>query len=198
MRLSDQLQSIIPKVPEIQPLLDSLRQYCMSENTFDETDFRRIMDLVSTTTPNMTRLKLNLPFQVLERASTSATLLLATTFACVANRPEEYKRLETLVLDHLTDTTVINICKNHIDVGNTIKSFCMLKNLVLSFKRQEPRSSRQTSFTKNLWLLIRKATKLESLCLIGWNAKRDVKVRRHRHSVGHNGAYPLYIISIFG
>jgi hypothetical protein len=27
------------------PLLDSLRRYCMNESTFDETDFRRVLEV---------------------------------------------------------------------------------------------------------------------------------------------------------
>jgi hypothetical protein len=181
------------KVPEMGPLLLSLRRYCMNENTFDETDFRRVIEGVLSATPNMTRLKLNLPFQVLGRASSTATLLLATTLACVANRPpEEYKPLETLVLDHVSDTTLISVCNNPIDLLNALTTFANLKNLVLSIKRQETRQNAQSTFTTHLWFLIRKAENLESLCLIGWNIKRDSNIRVHQQSVFPNGSawYP--------
>ena len=139
------------------------------------------------TTPNITRLKLNLPFQVVGQLSTTATLLLATAFAALANaRPEEHQPLKTLVLDHVSDTTINAICNNHMDLKNAIKAFADLKHLVLSIKRQESRNTRQASFGQNLWFLIRKAVKLESLCLIGWNVKRDIKTRRHGHSVPFN------------
>lgn len=172
----------------MEPLLLSLKRYCMNENTFDETDFRRVVDTVFLSAPNMTRLKLNLPFQVVGRASSTATLLLATTLACIASRPlEEYKPLETLVLDHVSDTTLISICNNPIDLLNALTALGGLKNMVLSIKRQEAREATQATFTANLWFLIRKARNLESLCLIGWNTKRDISVRVCRHSVLDGG-----------
>ena len=169
------------------PLLDSLRKYCMSESTFDEADFKKVVKTVMDSTPNMKRLKVNLPFQVVGRASLTATLFLATTLACVANRPEESKELETLVLDHVSDTSILNICHNPMDARNALASFQGLKHLVLSIKRQETMIARQKTFTQNLWLLIRRAAKLESLCLIGWNIKRDINTRKHRHAVSLNG-----------
>jgi hypothetical protein len=160
----------------------------MNENTFDETDFRRVIDGVLSATPNMTRLKLNLPFQVVGRASSTATLLLATTLACLAGRPpEEYKPLETLVLDHVSDTTLISICNNPMDLVNALTALGSLKNMVLSIKRQEARLATQSTFSTNLWFLIRKATNLESLCLIGWNIKRDINVRMCRHFLAQSG-----------
>ena len=170
----------------MRPLLNSLRRYCMSDLTFDEADFGRIVKGVLDTTPNLTRLKLNLPFQVVGRASSTATTFLANTLACVAKRPEEFKLLETLVLDHVSDTTVINICQNPMDARNALNAFASLNNLVLSIKRQETRMTRQKTFTQNLWLLIRKAVDLESLCLIGWNIKRDINTRKHQHAVSFN------------
>lgn len=134
----------------------------------------------------MRRLKLNLPFQVVGQQSRTATLLLATTMAALTKRPEESKQLNTLVLDHVSDTTLIDICNNPIDLGNTIQAFSGLKHLVLSIKRQEARDWRQMAFTKHLWFLIRKALDLESLCLIGWNVKRDIVTRTHLHGVSAN------------
>ena len=121
---------------------------------------------------------MNLPFQVVGDQSLTATLLLATTFASLAKRDEEHLPLETLVIDHVSDTTINNICNNPIDLKNAMKTFKELTHLVLSFKRQEKRNS---TFNRNLWFLMRKAAKLGSLCLVGWNVKRDIKTRRHRH-----------------
>ena len=134
-------------------------------------------------TPKLRRLKLNLPFQVVGQHSRTATLLLAVTMAALTRRPEESEVLDTLVLDHVSDTTMIDICNNPIDLSNTIKAFFGLKHLVLSIKRQESRDSRQASFAIYLWFLIRKAVSLESLCLIGWNIKRDIATRIHLHGV---------------
>lgn len=179
-RLRQIFSIIIDKVPEMATLLDSLQQYCMSETTFDETDFRRLIDGVLQETPNMTRLRLNLPFQVIGRASRTATLLLASMFACFANRPSEHKPLETLVLHHVSDSTILDICKNPFDVGNALKTFRSLKNLVISIKRQETSPQLMTNFTSRLWLLITEAKHLESLCITGWNAKSVTRVRRRR------------------
>lgn len=194
-RLTEVFNGILSRVPEMVPLLESLRRYCMNERTFNEEDFKTVITRALMSAPYMTRLKLNLPFQVVGRASSTATLLLATTLACIAHRPREneeghWKRLETLVIDHLSDTALSNICSNHLDASNTVVAFMGLKNLVLSIKRQEDRASRQTLFTKQLWFLITKAVNLESLCLVGWNARRNKITRRHRHGVPLNGRSP--------
>jgi hypothetical protein len=161
-------------------LLDSLRQYCMSEKTFDETDFRRVMEGVLRVTPNLTRLKLNLPFQVIGRASRTATLLLATTFACFRQRPTEFTSLETLVLDHVSDSTILDICQNPIDLGNALHTFKYLKNLVISIKRQESSTPLMDIFSNRLWFLISEAEHLDSLCITGWNVKTSGPTRRRR------------------
>ncbi|KAK0104954.1 hypothetical protein ONS95_005215 [Cadophora gregata] len=185
-RLSSVFHGLLRKVPEMIPLLDSLRRYCLNDSTFDETDFRRVTENVLEHTPNLKRLKLNLPFQVVGQTSRTATVLLATTLACLAQRPEEHTLLQTMVLDHVSDTTLIDICHNPMDLNNAITTFSHLKHLVLSIKRQESLPSTQSSFSNNLWFLIEKATPLESLCLIGWNIRRDIKTRRHCHNVSYN------------
>ncbi|KAH7403775.1 hypothetical protein BKA64DRAFT_744314 [Cadophora sp. MPI-SDFR-AT-0126] len=185
-RLSSVFHGLLRKVPEMIPLLDSLRRYCLNDSTFDETDFRRVTEDVLQFTPNMKRLKLNLPFQVVGQTSRTATVLLATTLACLAKRPEEHTVLQTMVLDHVSDTTLIDICHNPMDLNNAINTFSHLKHLVLSIKRQESLPSTQSSFSNNLWFLIEKALPLESLCLIGWNIKRNDKTRWHCHNVAYN------------
>ncbi|KAH6678238.1 hypothetical protein B0J14DRAFT_317728 [Halenospora varia] len=178
-RLKEIFSPIAKKVQELYPILDSLRTYCMSDSSFDESHFRRLLETVLNSTPHMRRMKLNLPFQVVSFQGSPATMLFATTIACLANRDEEAALLETLVVDHFCDTIVNNICNNPIDLGNTISVFGGLKNLVLAIKRQDTRTS---AFNKNIWFLIRKATKLKSLCLIGWNIRRE-DIRRSRPTV---------------
>lgn len=182
-RLMQVFSSIIERVPEMTTLLTSLRKYCMSESTFDETDFRRILNGILQETPNLSRLKLNLPFQVIGRASRTATLLLATTFACLAQRPSGSAPLQTLVLDHVSDSTILDIGQNHLDLGNALRTFKSLKNLVISIKRQEHSNPSMTIFSNRLWMLISEAEHLESLCIVGWNTKRNVSNRRHRTRV---------------
>lgn len=134
----------------------------------------------------MNRVKLNLPFQVVGQRARSATVLLANTLKCLANRDEDHKPLQTLVVDHVSDTTLIDICNNHIDLGYAFKVFSTIKSLVISIKRQEAQPNRQESFNRHLWMLIRKAVGLQSLCLVGWNVKRDIVTRRHQHGVSQN------------
>lgn len=136
-------------------------------------------------TRNTKRIRLNLPFQVIGSHSRTATVILATTLAVLAKRPEEDEsaQLETLVLDHVSDTSIIEICQNPMDLVNAINVFVGLKNLVMSIKRQESAITRQSTFTQNLWFLIRKAVRLDSLCLIGWNVKRNMKTRKYSHGV---------------
>ena len=149
------------------PLLDSLRQYCLGDDTFDETDFRRVVDGVLRQAPNLTRLKINLPFQVVGRQSQTATLILATTLACIAQRdPEESKALDMLVLDHVADTSIINICNNHMDIRNAVTALSGLKRLAISIKRQEAGTVQQAAFAQNLWFLLKKAIGLVSLCIV--------------------------------
>ncbi|TAQ88778.1 hypothetical protein B7494_g2869 [Chlorociboria aeruginascens] len=181
-RLLQLFNALISRVPEMETQIDSLRQYCMDEDgTFGGIDFRTLVNAVFQMTSNMTRLKLNLPFQIVGSSSQTATVLLATTFECLAKRPEESKVLETLVLDHLSDKALNDICRNHMDLENSFRVLSGLKHLVLSIKRQDSRDTSQRLFAHNLWLLIRKAVILETLCIIGCNVKRD-KISRRNHS----------------
>ncbi|KAF8847131.1 hypothetical protein BDZ45DRAFT_351750 [Acephala macrosclerotiorum] len=184
-RLTQVFRGLIPKLPEMAPLLESLRKHCMNETTFDEIDFRRVVETALANTPNMTKLKVNLPFQVVGQHSRTATLLLGNTMASLKNRPEEFKCVQHLVLDHVSDTTLIDICNNHIDLGNAIHVFKGLKHLVMSIKRHEAQYNRQSTFAQNLWILIEKATGLRSLCLVGWNARRNINGRVHVHRAQH-------------
>jgi hypothetical protein len=120
--------------------------------------------------PNVRRFKILLPYQIVATQGSPSTAVLATTFACLAKRNEEHKKLETLVIDYVSDTTINNIFHNPLDLQNAYEVFSGLNNLIISIKRQECRS---LNFSRNIWFLIRKATHLQSLCLFGWNTKRD-------------------------
>jgi len=175
------------KVPEMVLLIESLRKYVMNGNSFEDTHYLQLVNRVLQNTPNATRLKLNLPFQVVGDASRTATSLLANTLACVAHRPEESNTIDTFVLDHVSDRTINTICNNPIDLDNAFKTFQNLKSLVMSIKRQEALNHAQTLFSRNLWFLIRKAVGLESLCIIGWiGGHRNIKTRRHTTDVPFN------------
>jgi hypothetical protein len=161
-------------------LLDSLRQYCMNDNTFNEDDFVHILKGVLDETPNLVRLKLNLPFQVIGRASRTATILLANTFHTLYLRPAEFQNLQILVLDHVSDASILDICRNPQDRKYALHVFKHLKSLVLSIKRQEYDPPLMGAFSEGLWSLISGAEHLETLCLIGWNTKRPTGQRRTR------------------
>jgi hypothetical protein len=190
--MTEMFEHVTIKVPEMSLLLDSLRRYCMNESTFDETDFRRVMDGVLSATPNLTRLRLSLPINIIGRTSGSTdTLLAATTLACLACRPpEEYKPLETLVLDHIRDTTIITITNNPIDLRNALVTFEGLKNLVMTIARRELRQNAQETFASNLWFIIRKAKNLESLCLSGYKKKDNSRLCRCSMSLNGSIQHP--------
>lgn len=154
-RLLAVFSSVVRSVPEMTPLLQALRKFCMSKDNFDENDYKRVLAGVLNLTPKMTRLKLNLPFQVIGRASRTATVLLARTFECMAARVLQFPHFETLevlVLDHVSDSTIYNICNNPIDLGNASATFVGLKSLTLSIKRQEYNMPIQQRFTFLLWV----------------------------------------------
>ena len=98
----------------------------------------------------------------------------------MAKRNEEHSTLDTLVIDYISDTTINNIFHNPVDLSNAFKVFAGLKGLLLSIKRQEDRLE---LFNRNLWFLIRKATQIESICLFGWNTKRDNNVRQLENEI---------------
>ncbi|CAD6446765.1 70453b71-9b86-444e-a33c-34edcf92859c [Sclerotinia trifoliorum] len=181
-RLKDAFDSIVTRVPEMADMIESLRNYCLHVDTFTEEDYGRLIRRVFHSGPQITRLKLSLPFQVVGSASMTTTRLLAHTLACAANRPEEHLKIDTMVLDHVSDKTINNIFNVPIDVENAFKTFENLKSLVISFKRQEDEVGMQAIFARNIWLLIRKAQDLESLCLIGSNVARK-KSRRNSNRV---------------
>lgn len=168
---------IIQRFPELDVQLRSLEKYCMNETTFDETDFRRVFSAVVQAAPKMQRLKLNLPFKFISSCSRTATMLLATVFACIDERPEEHALLRTLVLDHVTDSTILDICQNPIDLRNALKSMQHLKNLVISIKRRETQAPRAERFPTLFWFMLSNARELESLCIVGWSVKcRDTRL----------------------
>ncbi|OBT88628.1 hypothetical protein VE02_04041 [Pseudogymnoascus sp. 03VT05] len=178
LRLENAFGSIVDKFPEMNEVFDSLRRYCMGPASFDESDFKNAVTAMLDTATKASCFKLNLPFQFVGQASRSGTMLFATAAECLANRSEAAP-IETLVLSHLSDTTLLDVYQNPIDLQNAIKIFNPLKHLVLSLKRQESSGNSQNRFSAALWRLITEASNLESLCIIGWNSKRTTAVRQH-------------------
>lgn len=178
-RLQTAFSGVVETFPDMTTVFTSLHQYCMNKATFDEIDFKRTLTGILGTTINTNCFKLNLPFQFVGQASRSATILFATAVQCIINRPEGSKPIETLVMGHMSDTTLLDIYQNPMDLQNTIRVFKPLKHLIISLKRQEASRASQMKFAAGLWRIITEATHLESLCLIGWNSKRSTFRRKH-------------------
>ncbi|KHJ34869.1 hypothetical protein EV44_g5007 [Erysiphe necator] len=174
---------IINRLPEIAKLSEKFKRYCMGTTSFDERDFRFVLEEILQWTPNMCRVRVNLPLQILGWKSRTATLLFATTLECLAKRIDEHQAIQTLVVDHLTDTALINICNNPMDLANAIKVFSSVLHLCISIKTEEISPNRQDAFGWYLWFMIRKARALTSLCLVGWNTKQEIRSRRYDSGV---------------
>lgn len=111
-RLLQMFQQVVNDVPGLSPLLNSFRKYTMREGFFDENDYRCMMTTVLASVPNLTRLKLTLPFRVIGKSSRTPTMLLANTFATLASRTLNHKPLEVLVIEFISDSTICRICNN--------------------------------------------------------------------------------------
>jgi hypothetical protein len=147
-------------------LLHDLRRFSMDHTTFEDHDFRRKMDDVLRLTPNLKALKFNLPIQTFLNQGEVATSLLANMLAAFAHRPEGSAKLETLVLNHIRDISIMQINHNPIDLQNGLSVFRHLKHLHLIIKREMTEYDELLS--DGLWRLISEASELESLCLTGW------------------------------
>jgi hypothetical protein len=168
--------------------LDSLvtkwSDYCMGDTTFDGHQLAARLKVgkdvqafkqapanaiqsIFERTLNMRRFRLTLPLQLLDTSCTSATQILATTLKALAQRVEDSKPLETLVIDNLNGYTVRDICFNPQDLGYMETVVQKLKNLIISFKVFDEMAERR-AVDRGLWYIIRRASDLESLCITGW------------------------------
>lgn len=78
------------------------------------------------------------------------------------------------------------------DLTNCLSILQFLKHLVLSLKASEVVANGNV-FACNLWFLLRQADSLESLCLVGWNARRDVVPQETENNPGrYTQALPYY------
>ncbi|KAH7026464.1 uncharacterized protein B0I36DRAFT_330704 [Microdochium trichocladiopsis] len=163
------LGRIFHKVPAMEPFVTKLRtRYCMNDSSFTEVEYREHLGTLLRHTTNMTATRLNLPFQLISRHCHAATMIMGNTFEALAQRDWEVaKPLETLVIENLTDTTVVKLWHNPRDVKNIIDVFRHLKHLLLSVRRHEEGHVHTIAFRNRLWEMIGKAPSLESLCLIG-------------------------------
>ncbi|KAI0844110.1 hypothetical protein F5Y00DRAFT_211193 [Daldinia vernicosa] len=182
------LGSMFAQIPAMNSFVSRLRNtYCMNDYSFTEIDYRHQLGRLLEQAPNVTAVKLNLPFQLVSPGPYSATtMILGNTFDALAQRPEESETLRTLVLENLTDRSIASLWRNPQDVKNIIGAFRDLRHLFLSVRRNEEERDRTINFRNRLWEMIGKAEKLESLCLadLDVNEKHywDIKTSSQRDS----------------
>lgn len=162
------MSKIFSAVPSMEAFVTTLRdRYCLNESSFTEVDYRGSLGKLLEYTPNVSSVRLNLPFQLISKHCRAATMILGNTFEALAQRPEESAQVRTLVLENVTDTTIVKLWRNPRDVRNIIDAFSALANLVISVRRHEEGQAQTLNFRHRLWEMIGKAPNLESLCLIG-------------------------------
>ncbi len=148
--------------------IDTLRdRYCMNEESFTELEYRERLGALLEHTPNASAVRLNLPFQLISHHSQAATMILGNTVEALAQRSEESAPLRTLVVENLTDMTVVKLWRNPRDVKNIIDVFSGLEHLFLSMRRHGEGPTHAMLFRLRLWEMIGRAPGLRSLCLVG-------------------------------
>lgn len=98
-----------------------------------------------------------------------------------------------LVMDNLSDSSVIDIVNNPIDFENASNVFSSIQELCISIRRLESNTSRQRVFGYYFWLLISKAIDLKSLSLRGIKPDRDTRLTKSEPEI----PYSKWIVSSF-
>ncbi|KAI0128045.1 hypothetical protein F4776DRAFT_629025 [Hypoxylon sp. NC0597] len=182
------LGDMFAQVPTMNSFVSTLRhRYCMNDASFTEIDYRNQLGVMLEYAPNVTAVKLNLPFQLVSPGQyRAATMILGNSFEALAQRPEESETLKTLVLENLSDMSVVSLWRNPQDVKNIMTAFSDLRNLFMSVRRNEEGQAHTINFRNRLWEMIGKAEKLESLCLVDLDADEkhyyDIKTSSQRDS----------------
>ncbi|KAI1641178.1 hypothetical protein F4809DRAFT_587620 [Biscogniauxia mediterranea] len=191
------LKQAFARVPQMHPFIYMLSErYCLNEFSFTEIEYYNRLASMLEHTPNVTAVRLNLPFQLLSQHCRAATMILGNTLKALLQRPEESATVETLVIDNLTDLTLYKLWRNPVDVANFSTILGCLKHLLVSVRRHDdcPHSRFDVAFY--LWEMLLKAKQLESLCLVGLdvNDKSELKTTTEGQTkfVGwQNRAMPL-------
>ena len=178
------LGKIFSRVPTMGVFIDTLRdRYCMSDTSFTELEYRERLGGLLEHAPNLTAVRLNLPFQLISRHCRAATMILGNTIEALAHRRRTrggLVRPRTLVVENLTDSTIMELWHNPRDVRNIIDVFGWLEHLVLSIRRHEDGPAHNLAFSSRFWEMIGKARHLESLCLVGLDIdERDLPTAQH-------------------
>ncbi|KAH6997678.1 hypothetical protein BKA56DRAFT_470682 [Ilyonectria sp. MPI-CAGE-AT-0026] len=163
------LDTVFARVPSMTDFCRTLhKKYCMNESSFTEVDYFRTVEDLLFNCRDIDRLRLNLPFQLVGRHCNAATMILANTLKAFAKRPEEDSaKLNTLVLENVTDIAICHLWLNPSDVMNIMGVLEVLEHLVLTLRRHENEPQRVGLFGSCLWNLVENAEYLKSLCLIG-------------------------------
>ncbi|EGY21868.1 uncharacterized protein VDAG_03308 [Verticillium dahliae VdLs.17] len=175
------LSTLLEPLPSMKEFIHSLQyRYCMSDTSFTEIDYhKRLLDMCFNC-DQINRLRINLPCQLVGQRCNTATMILANTFSAFAERfknmdptgPEPV-RLETLVVENITDQTIYNLWKNPSDVRSMIHVFSGLRHAMFTIRRVELADPRiLTAWGRFLWEMFRIAESLDSLRLVGTDDDR--------------------------
>lgn len=178
------LGKLFSAVPAGASFVSMLRdRYCMNKASFTEADYRHHLGHMLQDLPNVSAVRLSLPFPLAGNHWRAATMILRNTFEALAQRPEGSEPMRTLVLDNVTNLTLETLWRNPRDLENIIGALAQLENLVMSMRRYRDRSTTPVNFRHRLWDIIGKASLLESLCLVGSDLDSEPSFR----SVGQVG-----------
>ena len=172
------LGNVFSSVPSMASFVSTLRdRYCMNEASFTELDYRHHLGHMLQDLPNVSAVRLNLPFPLVTSHCRAATMILGNTFEALAQRPEGSEPLRTLVLENVSDITIVSLWRNPRDVKNIMDALVQLKSLVVSVRRYRDGYSPYLHFGQRLWDMIGKAPLLESLCLVGLDLAAEPSFR---------------------
>ncbi|TDZ30227.1 hypothetical protein C8035_v003157 [Colletotrichum spinosum] len=179
------LSTIFDRIPSMKDFVRTLqRDYCMSPTSFTTLEYLDILETILFNCCSVSSLRLNLPFQLVGHRCNAATMILANTFSAFSRRTEDSVPLRALVLENVSDQSIIDLWTNPSDVRAIMRAIVELEHLVLSFRRHEVEPPRVAFYGTCLWDLIRKAGGLQSLCLSG--ADDDRPPRRLKHTKSWN------------
>lgn len=176
----------------MKPFCDMLvARYCMNEQFFTEEDYLKQLVTILDNCRQVSRLRLNLPIQVVKTSSSSTTMILANTLKAFATRPTDEAQerdswsMDIVVIENLTDLALCDLWTNPIDIGNIRKVFSTIQALNLNLRRYVTREDGSRRFHAALWGTIQQAKKLQTLCITeavdDRAERRSVKVSKIWH-----------------
>lgn len=162
----------IANLPSMKPFCDMLvARYCMNDKFFTEQDYLDQLVTILDNCRRVSRLRLNLPIQVVRTSSSSTTMILANTLKAFATRPtDEIEErdswsMDIVVIENLTDLALCDLWANPIDIGNIRTVFHSVQALNLNLRRYVTREDGSRRFHAALWGTIQQAKNLQTLCI---------------------------------